>query len=217
MNPARLSRNGSSLTQALLRAAREERPSASAKADAIVAATGAVTTGSRWPFRKAWVFVGLGAIGLLGATAHTLQKNAATSLVVEEPPIVEVRMEPRAHVPGSFILDVDEDAPVQRTAVRAAAPTPRSEPTGPSELDLVHGARIEIVQGHATAALELLDRRRAAFPKGAFREEAAALRVEALVLAGDFAAARALAARFAAAFPESAYAERVRSVAAKAR
>ena len=75
-------------------------------------------------------------------------------------------------------------------------------------------ARIASAKGDPETALATLDEHARLHPSGTLREEAAALRVEALARSGDPSAARAAAARFARTYPQSAYAERVRSVAA---
>jgi len=96
-----------------------------------------------------------------------------------------------------------------RPAGAHAAPSPAAASTE-DELARLREARLAIVHGNAGPALSALAAHAREFPHGAFQEEAAALRVEALVAAGRFDDARRAADAFDAAYPRSPYGPRVR-------
>ncbi len=78
-----------------------------------------------------------------------------------------------------------------------------------AEIALVDAARTAIAAGADDRALSLLQRYDGSFPRGTFRPEAAALRIEALDHLGRAAQARTLASKFIAAHADSPLAERV--------
>jgi hypothetical protein len=77
------------------------------------------------------------------------------------------------------------------------------------ELARITEARLALRRHDPAAALSTLDAYERACPRGAFREEAAALRVDALVAAGRLSEARSAAEQFATTWPHSAYGPRV--------
>jgi outer membrane protein assembly factor BamD (BamD/ComL family) len=79
-----------------------------------------------------------------------------------------------------------------------------------AELSLIETARTALREGRARDALAALDEHRSRFARGAFEEEAAVLRIEALAKAGDSATASRLARSFLDTRPHSPYASRVR-------
>jgi hypothetical protein len=99
-------------------------------------------------------------------------------------------------------------SPVQPARARVA-PSPTAASTE-DELARLREARLAIVHGNAGPALSALETHAREFPHGVFQEEAAALRVEALVTAGRFDDARRAADAFDAVYPRSPYAPRVR-------
>ncbi|WP_437877439.1 hypothetical protein [Sorangium sp. So ce513] len=125
----------------------------------------------------------------------------------------------------------DEDPPLSRPAApglaapepaasanaASAASSPRAPETGlstlASELSLLDTARRALRNGDPAAALALLDRHAREFAGAQLADEAAAIRVEALVSKGDREGARAAARRFLEAHPGSPHVDRVESAA----
>lgn len=111
-------------------------------------------------------------------------------------------------------------APTPSTTARGTPPASAIDARPPAdrddELTLLRAARQAFAEGELEASGALLDRRDHDYPRGRFREEAAALRIEVLVARGDRAAAIDRARRFDAAYPMSPYALRVRSALDKA-
>ncbi len=104
--------------------------------------------------------------------------------------------------------------------VRAAAPSrPSTAPSIPApatssaavvrdeqmtaERALLDMARMSLARGEATRAFDAIDRHAQQFPRGRLREEREAIRVSALVQAGQAEAARGAAERFRKEFPGS--------------
>lgn len=73
-------------------------------------------------------------------------------------------------------------------------------------------ARRALQDGDAALAERRVDEYEATFPGGSLREEAEALRIEALLGRGDTAGARRAGARFVAAYPASVHARRFRAL-----
>jgi outer membrane protein assembly factor BamD (BamD/ComL family) len=73
-------------------------------------------------------------------------------------------------------------------------------------------ARARVSSRDAAGALAALDRYTTAFPRGVFLPEARVLRIEALLLAGDRAAATRLADDLLRTEPNGPYAQRVRTM-----
>jgi len=101
-------------------------------------------------------------------------------------------------------------------AVESAGPVVRATaPTAPSlamELSTLDQARAAVADGEPARALSILDEYSAQFPRGAMGPEAAVLRVEALLSAGDRAAAERVARAFLQNNPTSPYGPRVKSL-----
>lgn len=108
-------------------------------------------------------------------------------------------------------------APVPLEALPRAA-SPASNAKAPSndlgeEMRLIDSARAHVMSGAAKKALSVLavyDRR---FPRGALKQEAAVLRVEALEKSGDEKRAAELAKKFVREHPNSPHVERVQNLA----
>jgi outer membrane protein assembly factor BamD (BamD/ComL family) len=77
---------------------------------------------------------------------------------------------------------------------------------------MVQRAKLALKDRDPQGALSALDEHDAAFPAGAYAEEAAVVRIEALVAAGDRPKAQRVADAFLRRFPESPYAQRVRGM-----
>jgi hypothetical protein len=105
--------------------------------------------------------------------------------------------------------------PLQRT--RLVSPLPPTAKTSEGELRdeirLLDGVRASLRSSDPRAALSALDDYRQRFPRGAFGQEAAVLRIEALAVAGQKTAAATLAKAFIAAHPSSPHIDRLRPIA----
>jgi hypothetical protein len=101
-------------------------------------------------------------------------------------------------------------APAQGTfAAEAGAP---AASTVPAELALLEQARSALVAGDPALSVSVLDSYTTRFPRGSMAPEAAMLRVEALLKAGDRSDATRAADALLAGDPDSPYAARVRSL-----
>ena len=106
------------------------------------------------------------------------------------------------------VTNVLLDAPSRPETAVATHRQPQP-PTADDELAHVTHANLALRRADAAAALAALDVYARTFPRGAFREEAAALRVEALAVAARPEDAHSAADAFDRAYPQSAYAARV--------
>jgi hypothetical protein len=103
-------------------------------------------------------------------------------------------------------------APVERRRVPAAKPAPVDEPSPAvptpltAEVALLDRARADLAAGQPAKSLAVLDAYQRGFPNGNLRPEATYLRIQALLQAGNRAAARDLAVRFLAQHPDSPHA-----------
>jgi len=127
------------------------------------------------------------------------------------PSAAEAHEESAPPSPSAAPRPVPQDA-----GQRAAAPRPSPPPAKidaesalREEIRLLDGARAALRRGAPKQAREELDRYAARFPRGAFRQEASVLRIEALGASGERARATALARDFLRQHPESPHAERV--------
>jgi TolA-binding protein len=103
------------------------------------------------------------------------------------------------------------------SATRARTLPPRATSTArPASLGeqvtSLDRARRALQDGDSALAERRVDEYEATFPGGSLREEAEALRIEALLGRGDVAAARRMGARFLAAYPASVHARRFRAL-----
>jgi TolA-binding protein len=105
------------------------------------------------------------------------------------------------------------------TSRKSTGPAPRpaasadldssSAPSLAAELSSIETARAAVREGRARDAIGVLDEYQARFPRGAFEEEAAVLRIEALALGGETARASRVAHTFLETHPRSPYRSRV--------
>jgi hypothetical protein len=100
---------------------------------------------------------------------------------------------------------------VEAPRARSASPTPAPSALA-DEIAALDSAREALASGDAGRALRALDARDRAFPRGALGPEAMVLRIEALALRGDRAAATRLGESFLAASPRSPHASRIRTL-----
>ena len=104
------------------------------------------------------------------------------------------------------------------TDTPASSGPPASRPSGTTldaEIQALGEVRVALGKTDAGGALERLDAYGRAFPQAVLADEAAVLRVDALVLRGDQTAAAALARRFLASNPSSPHASHLRSIASR--
>jgi len=100
----------------------------------------------------------------------------------------------------------------RRTDVASKSKDAPASAAAADELAAVERVRTQLAGGDVKGARREIAAYRAAFARGRFVEEIAALEVEALAADGARADAKAKAAEFAARYPSSPYARRVRSV-----
>jgi hypothetical protein len=138
--------------------------------------------------------------------------------VAETQPEAAVTAAPEARS-RRVIAPIVEPAPAVEPVVPAAAPPAApASPAAPdarrlaAEVALLDRARGELARGAPAASIAILDRHDAEFADGQLHAEAALLRIEAVLRAGDRARAETLAAQFHERFPGSPLARRVRSL-----
>ncbi len=125
------------------------------------------------------------------------------SVVVESPAVVSLR----AELPGE---PAEPEAPVAGAEPKPVAVAAKvNQGSVADELALIERARTALDSGRAGAALGVLRTHRKQFPKGAFVEEASALRASALCKSGREDAAEKAAAKFLRRYPKSVHAGRV--------
>ena len=94
---------------------------------------------------------------------------------------------------------------------RRAAAGPRAAESIADQIARLDSIRASLASGRATAALAMLDEYRRVYPHGAFGQEAALFRIEALVKSGQTQSARTFAQRFERAHPNSPHIKRIRA------
>jgi outer membrane protein assembly factor BamD (BamD/ComL family) len=100
-------------------------------------------------------------------------------------------------------------APDLSIASSAPASTPTSHALG-EQVARVDRAQRALAGGNAVEAIQLVDEYDARFPNGSLSQEAAALRIEALLRQGRRQEASDLGTRFTASHPKSLYADKIR-------
>lgn len=226
-----LDSDASSFEGALLRAVAAERPSAelelrmraalgldptpaAATEPTVESATKAAGAAASHPLP----LVGLVAAGLIaGASFAQRDPSAVPAFDVDghrRAPISVPNVEPSTK--SAEALPQEELRPVPLDALRPApsrAPNEKAKANDLSEeMRLVDSARAHVASGAAKKALSVLatyDRR---FPRGALKQEAAVLRVEALEKSGDQRRAAELAKKFVSEHPNSPHVERVQKL-----
>lgn len=148
----------------------------------------------------------------------------ATGTPTATPPPTVTTAEPTAPPTATTTAPPKVLAPpvpsVSATTIASTAPsstaTVAAEPSHPlglrDELAMIDEARTSLGSGNGAAALATLDRYDARFPSGLLREEAEAVRVEALFAAGRGEEGKRLGAEFLRVHPSSPHAQRVRSL-----
>jgi hypothetical protein len=136
-----------------------------------------------------------------------------TSRAVPRPATTAVAQPPPA--PAASVTAVEPEP--SHPSTLAVAPAPASSPSATAspmtlELAMLDQARAALANGNPAGALSILDAYAARFPHASMAPEASMLRIEALVRAGDTAAARRVADAFLAHNPQSPYASRIGSL-----
>jgi hypothetical protein len=171
----------------------------------------------------------VGVLGLAGAGVVTgaaairhVQRIAASQSLAPSVVASGSKAAPRGRVesmpltPSTSVLELAPTAP-SRAPTASPLATARSVPkagdsTLPAELATLERARAALGAGEFARALSILDGYIDRFPHGAMAPEAAVLRIETLLKAGDRASATRFANAFLAIEPRSPYAARIRSL-----
>jgi len=229
--------DGDPLAQELLRAGAEERPSDEARARTLAAlgitgvgagaAAGAAGIAATPRGRAGlgrlvrWIGLAVTIAVAVGFGWRALRPDAPS---VSVPSAESVATAPAAtpadqavvaspSVGETVALSVPVVAPAsapKRMPALSAAPAASQDTGLAAEVAALDRARGALASGDAPRALLALDDYKRSFPHGVLGQEAAVVRIEALVRSGNPSAARALADRFLAANPSSPHAPRVR-------
>lgn len=222
------------LGAAHVRAPQEARRRAAIAVSAVLAASGLATGTAKAAGTLAkvgstlaahWVSVA-GVVGVAAVTAAVVTQHHETS---SKAPPVETHAAPLAPTSppptaksvlsavapeASFAPPASTPPSTPTTAVQAPASPPPTvaRMDMDAELASLERARAALSSGDPARALSILDRYATRFPHAAMAPEAAVLRIEALVRAGDRSSAQRVADAFLASNPGSPYAARIRSL-----
>jgi hypothetical protein len=180
---------------------------------ATVAGAGSSAPAFAWPAISIGVLalaVTGGVVGVRSTVHHAANRPAVTlaARVPEPTPTLAPVEAPTAAAPvAPAVVETRATAPARHHAVVSATPSDLR-----AEIALVDAARSAVAASANERALALLDRYETSYPRGTFRPEVAALRIEALDHLGRSVQARALARKFIAAHADSPLAERVARV-----
>ena len=169
------------------------------------------------------VVIGVASVGAVAGTVAVrtarTESPAVESTVAApaRPRTSEVSLSPRVvSPPAATALPSSAPPSAPPPVVRAVAPsiTPSASAgsTSTAELALLDQARGAIADGDPARGLSILEGYRTRFPHGVMAPEATMLRIEALVNAGDRAAAKRAGDAFLQANPTSPYGARIRSL-----
>jgi len=128
--------------------------------------------------------------------------------------LISTRPDPAPYEPSKVsrpVVTVVAPARVQSAPV-PGEPGGAASSTLSAELATLDQARAALAAGDAPRSLGILDRYHARFPSGGMAPEAAVLRIEVLLKAGDRPAAQRAADAFLASSPTSPYAPRIQSL-----
>jgi len=131
--------------------------------------------------------------------------------------VIPTPMAPVSSATFAPVLPVPAAPPpvLARQGAPSAQPAASSGSSGssvPMELATLDQARSALASGNPAQALSILDAYAMRFPHASMASEATVLRIEALVRAGDRAAAQRVADSFLSFNPQSPYAARIRSL-----
>jgi hypothetical protein len=187
-------------------------------AKSAAAAKAAVSSSSFLPWLSgglaaALLVGGLVALGSNAAPKRAPAPHAPTSTALKAAP--ELAALPLPSATGAPPTDASpqtaDDAATKRLGSAASQRNRASATTNglAEQVALVDAARAALASGRAEHALGIVHEYQATYPRGAFRPEVAAIKIEALLKLGRKAEARASAERFAAAYGPGPLAERV--------
>ncbi|MGH1344401.1 MAG: hypothetical protein ACRBN8_22770 [Nannocystales bacterium] len=167
------------------------------------------------------LFVVAGAVVVAGllAAGWGLTRSEAAPHFAEIPPAPSLKVAVPGPAAPKLHAELPREAGVTAVPVSIEEPAPqtaaprKNQGSVADELALIERARASVDRGQAKAALGVLKTHRRKFPKGAFLEEAAALRASALCKSGRVDAAAKASAAFLRRYPKSVHASRVRSCA----
>jgi hypothetical protein len=233
-----LEQGGSDFDAALLRSAREDAPSGASRRRTMVAlglagGTGAAVVATTATTTAATGLTGgSGTLALIkwiagGAIAGLLTVGVATVVQPSRRDAAAVWQDPgpRAKTPAEAppsepraprAREPAPDPPREEASAARVAAAPGTAKAGPpsltEEIAAVDAARVALAAGDTSGALRALDDHDRKFPGGVLGPEATVVRIEALSLRGDHAAAVRLANAFLAAHPQSPHAQHLRSL-----
>jgi hypothetical protein len=209
---------GTAFERQLLDAAARERPSAEMLGSiqqalgigASAAKAGAGAGGSLVAYVAAAVLGVGGAVFGLASLREPARPPAPAAIVQRTLP-AELPAAPPAPTPSSAAPALGAAGRGNAPALAAPAPPKRVTTTDDlrDQIRLVDEARAALRSGATERAAGLLERYLQRFPRGAFRQEVAVLRVEALERQGERRRASALAREFLEQHPQSPHSERV--------
>ncbi len=162
-------------------------------------------------FSMAWLVVVAGVVAVaVGWGAWPRSVESFASIVPRPLPAVvaETVALPQLHASVDVQPELELESPPAPTPSSTRPSTKVRSGTVADELALIEQARSALAKGRPAVALRVLAGHRRSFPRGAFVEEAAALRASALCKAGRIDDARSAAARFRTRWPGSVHAAR---------
>jgi hypothetical protein len=220
----------------LLRFARTEGPSQTAKAKILAAVSAGALTASTYGGNAVagtqtasaslapaaaksgalmkWIIAGSAVLVPAGIwLALSSNEEARPSL---QPNVVATTAAPAADTTEKAAPEPEvtrlEDLPVQKDSQPGSA---AAAPSLADEVKAIQRAKSALSSGNASGAIKELDAYRETFPRGRLSQEATVLRIEALSASGNRAAAQKLGESFLKANERSPYADRVKSVLGK--
>jgi hypothetical protein len=155
------------------------------------------------------VVAGGAASGVAYVTRDRSIPTATAPAIATATPIASAT--PTASATATATTSATDDTPAVTPSSLPAARATRAD-TLADQIAMMDAIRSAIASGNGGRALRLVDDYERRFPRGAFVEEAEALRVEAIAKTGDSAAAQRAADRFLAAHPGSPHAARIRAL-----
>lgn len=226
--PRRLIDGGSEVARLLLRAGSDERPSSAATGKTLIALglggamtaasksamAGSVAKGAGKAALVTRIFLATTLVSVVATTgalrwSSAFRKTLPTS-AQSSAPTVAPSTRPMASASSAWPSSAITPASASASASEAKVVVKTAPTTSlATELALLETAKRALSAGAVGQCLAALDRHDREHPLGAFAQEAAVIRIEALLARGDRASARALADRFLAAHPASPYALRI--------
>jgi len=205
---------------------------ATAAATSTSVATAAATGVVRWAVLVKWLGVGiLGGAVTVGAVRLSSRDTLAPASAPQTAPATMSAAPPAKPPTSAAIEPASAPAPSASVAAAPSIPTPSgsiedlepvpaisalpaasSSPSLVEEVAVIDEARQALANARGADALRVLDRYQRDYPRGRLGQEAGYLRMQALVLTGNRAAAQQLAEQFLRASPNSPLAPRIREL-----